>query len=352
MIELHYPLGDVPPPNGQAMPVAEGVKWVRMALPFALNHINLWLLRDELDGREGWTVIDCGLGDEATRAAWESVFARELDGLPVLRVIVTHMHPDHVGCAAWLTTRWSTQVQECRLWMSLGDYFGARLARDRDAGPAGERAADWFAAHGLDDPGLLDGIRKRGGYFSALVPDLPASYRRIRGGERLHIGERHWECVAGYGHAPEHQSLHAPAGELLVSGDMLLPRISTNVSVMEWEPEADPLALYLESLQALSHLPEETLVLPSHGLPFRGLHARITALQRHHAERLDVALQACRAQPRSAAELLGSLFNRALDLHQTTFAMGEAIAHLNHLWLGGKMDRERDGAGVWRFRSV
>jgi glyoxylase-like metal-dependent hydrolase (beta-lactamase superfamily II) len=357
---LHYPLGAALPAPGRALEVAPGVRWLRMGLPFALNHINLWLLRDRIDGREGWTVVDCGIDNTTTRANWETVFAEELQGLPVLRVIVTHMHPDHIGLAHWLCERWSGEAarlgaQECRLWISATDWNAARVASSSTTGFGGEEAARFFALHGLMDAASLAGVRARAGYYASLVPQVPRRYRRLMDGQVLHIGGQPWHCIAGYGHAPEHIALHAPGlGEhgVLISGDMVLPRISTNVSVIDLEPEANPLPLFLRSVAAMRALPAQTLVLPSHGQPFTGLHTRITQLLQHHEDRLAELLQACAEAPLSAAELLPVLFKRTLDLHQTTFAMGEAIAHLHLLAEEGRLRPVRGADGVRRWRSV
>ena len=366
--QLHYPFGEQLPPIGTAMDVAPGVKWLRMGLPFALDHINLWLLRDRQDGpdgpREGWAIVDCGITDAATRAAWEQVFATALEGLPVLRVIVTHMHPDHIGLAHWLTERW-----KCPLWISATDWNAARMATQSTIGFGGEAAARHFAAHGLTDPDSLDKVRQRANHYGGMVPEVPLRFHRLLDGRTLRIGDRDWRCLAGYGHAPEHIALYSEsgAGPVLISGDMVLPRISTNVSVIDIEPEGDPLSLYLESIEKLRALRAETLVLPSHGRPFggiepspctegvapapgsQGLHTRIDQLQAHHAERFAEVLAACARAPTSAAELLPVLFRRKLDLHQTTFAMGEAIAHLHALWFQGQLRRTQDADGVLRF---
>lgn len=346
---LHYPLGDALPEPGQALPVAAGVKWIRMALPFALDHINLWLLRDHIDGRDGWTVVDCCISHDAARAQWEAVFANELEGLPVLRVIVTHMHPDHIGLADWLCNRWSSPDHTCRLWISATDYTMARIGSQSTTGFGGESAAAFFASQGLTDPERLEMIRGRASYYPNLVPSVPSQYRRLIDGLVVPIGGRNWRCVSGYGHAPEHIALHCAETDVLISGDMVLPRISTNVSVYDQEPEADSLALFLDSLEKYLPLPAHTLVLPSHGKPFTGLHERIQQLKDHHRDRLAEVMEACRKKACSAADILPVLFPRALDLHQTTFAMGEAVAHLHRLWMTGELVRERDTAGVWRF---
>jgi glyoxylase-like metal-dependent hydrolase (beta-lactamase superfamily II) len=259
------------------------------------------------------------------------------------------MHPDHVGLAHWLTEQWSSAEHECRLWMSATDFAAARIASISTTGFGGQRSAAFMASHGLQDEVSLEKIRARSNYFSAMVPALPASYRRMMEGDVLPIGGHPWHCHTGYGHAPEHISLHCPALGVLISGDMVLPRISTNVSVIDLEPEADPLPLYLSSIARMKALPENTLVLPSHGKPFEGLHKRIAQLKSHHDDRFAEVMQACASAPQSAADLLPVLFKRPLDLHQTTFAMGEAIAHLHALWHGGQLRREKDAGGVWRF---
>jgi glyoxylase-like metal-dependent hydrolase (beta-lactamase superfamily II) len=349
---LHYPLGDAMPGQGESMVVAAGegsglrpaVKWVRMALPFVLDHINLWLLRDEIDGRAGWTLVDCCITRDDTKAQWERIFANQLDGLPILRVIVTHMHPDHIGLAHWLCKRWNAP-----LWISATDFNAAHTASHSTSGFGGEGAANFFASHGLIDSEAITKIRGRATYYPSMVPDIPPSFRRLQDGDLLRIGGRDWRCISGYGHAPEHIALYCESLETLISGDMVLPRISTNVSVYYIEPESDPLRLYLESIDKFTHLPAGTLTLPSHGKPFRGLHERIRQLHEHHRERLDEVEQACAAAPHSAAEMLPVLFKRQLDLHQTTFAMGESVAHLHALWFAGKLRRERGADGIYRF---
>jgi len=344
-LKLDYPLGDTLPATGDVIELAPGVRWLRMPLPFALDHINLWLLRDRgEDGREGWAIVDCGVANDATRAAWEQVFAHHLDGLPVLRVIVTHMHPDHIGNAHWLTERWG-----CRLWISATDWNAARIASQSTTGFGGDDAAAFFGEHGLVDPDAIAKVRGRSGYYASMVPAVPRQYRRLLDGQTLRIGANDWRCYVGYGHAPEHISLYCAALGMLISGDMVLPRISTNISVVDLEPEADPLPLFLASIARLRELPEDTLVLPSHGKPFRGLHERVRQLQQHHDRHFVEVIAACREAPCSATDLLPVLFRRKLDLHQTTFAMGEAVAHLHALAGAGKLRGHLGADGIRRF---
>jgi glyoxylase-like metal-dependent hydrolase (beta-lactamase superfamily II) len=347
--QLGYPFGESLPAPGATLEVAPGVRWLRMALPFQLDHINLWLLRDAIDGVQGWTIVDCGIANDATRAAWEQVFAHELQGLPVLRLIVTHMHPDHIGLAHWLTERWKDGPTEVRMWVSATDYNSARMASSGLASIGGEATARFMASHGLTDPESQARIKARTNYYADMVPTLPTHFRRLLDGDTISVGSRAWVCHVGYGHAPEHMSLHCAELGVLVSGDMVLPRISTNVSVHEGEPEADPLRLYLESIRRMKELPADTLVLPSHGRPFTGLHTRVDQLIAHHDERFADVLAACAQAPQHAADLLGVLFKRKLDLHQTTFAMGESLAHLHALWLQGRLTRRLDADGIYRF---
>ncbi|OYU44187.1 MAG: Zn-dependent hydrolase [Burkholderiales bacterium PBB4] len=346
-LQLHYPLGDALPESGRCLEVAPGVKWIRMGLPFALNHINLWLLRDDMDGRAGWSIVDCCIHKDEAKAQWESVFANELDGLPVLRVIVTHMHPDHIGLAHWLCQRWNAP-----LWISALDYQVAKWGCLGPTAFGGERAADFFALHGLNDPETIRQIRARTNYFPSLVPSVPEDYHRLLDGKVFDIGGRSWRCISGYGHAPEHMALYCDGLNVLIGGDMMLPRISTNVSVYEQEPEANSLVLFLNSIDKFKSLPEDTLVLPSHGKPFTGLHTRIQQLHEHHRDRLAEVMDACSARPSSAADIIPVLFKRPMDLHQITFAIGESIAHLHALWFDKQLVRSLGPDGVLRFASL
>ena len=357
---LDYPFGDALPEAGNTLEVGPGIKWVRMGLPFALNHINLWLLRDEMQDPtqpgstlQGWSVVDCCISREESKAQWETIFSTALEGLPILRVIVTHMHPDHIGLAHWLCERWTTPTHICRLWVSATDFNAARNGSRGASGFGGAASALFFASHGLTDTDSLEKIRGRTGYYPSMVPDVPDSFIRLMDGKSIAIGvgkqRFDWRCISGFGHAPEHIALYCKALKILISGDMILPRISTNVSVYDQEPEADALSLFLESIDKFLPLAAETLVLPSHGKPFRGLHTRIAQLQDHHRDRLAEVMDACAQHPCHAADILPIMFRRTLDLHQTTFAMGEAVAHLHLLWFEGRLQRTLSPDGIYRF---
>jgi glyoxylase-like metal-dependent hydrolase (beta-lactamase superfamily II) len=337
-----YPFPN-PPAPGTTTEVAPGVHWLRMALPFQLDHINLWLLEDGTKENPSWLMIDTGLGNEPTRALWDRIFAEKIGSRPVKRVLVTHYHPDHAGNAAWLCERSGAE-----LWMTRGEYLTVHAARHCAAGYSPEAQTALFRANGLDEAQSA-ALLARGGLYKTMVPDFPFSHRRIFEGEPISIGGRSWQVIVGYGHAPEHVSLHCAELNVLISGDMLLPRISTNVAVRPIDPRSNPLRLFLESIRRYRDLSEGILVLPSHGLPFRGAHARIAQLEAHHQERLAELQAACVASPRTAAEVLEILFRRKLDTSQIFFAMGEAIAHLHYLYYEGRLARTVGADGVARF---
>jgi glyoxylase-like metal-dependent hydrolase (beta-lactamase superfamily II) len=349
--ELEYVFGETLPATGTTFEVAPGVRWLRMGLPFALNHINLWLLedvREAADGslENGWTIVDCGIASDATRDAWEAIFANELRGLPVFRVIVTHCHPDHVGLSEWLCERW-----QAPLYMTVGEYGFARMMAAGLPGADGPAVLPFFQQHGLTDTAMIAQLQGRKNYYPSLVPAVPQSFIRLEESRSLAIGAHRWQVIIGTGHSPEHAALHCAGLNVLISGDMVLPRISTNTSVFAIEPESDAVGNFLDSIQKFRSLPEQTLVLPSHGKPFRGLHRRIAQLASHHADRLAEVRAAC-ATPQSAADIVPIMFPRELDMHQITFAMGEALAHLHRLWYAGELRRYRDVNRVWRFLKI
>lgn len=341
--QLDYPLGDTLPAIGALHELAPGLKWLRMPLPFALDHINLWLAQDQIDGVAGWSAVDCGVATDATREAWEQVFADGMNGAPLLRVIATHCHPDHIGLSDWLCQRFGAPF-----WITTGEYGFGRMMSAALPGVDGTAAIPHFQRHGLAGDALLAQMQTRRNYFPSLVPAVPQSYTRMQDGQQIAIGANHWRVITGFGHSPEHAALYCEALGVLISGDMVLPRISTNVSVFAIEPEGNPLQLYLDSLSKFDALPADTLVLPSHGRPFRGLHTRIAQLRAHHVARLAEVVEAC-AVPCSAMDIVPVMFRRELDAHQLTFALGEALAHLHKLWNDGVVRRIPGEDGIMRF---
>ena len=319
------------PEFGRPLEVAAGVYWLRMPLPFALDHINLWVLRDG----HGWALIDTGIGNDITRGHWEYVFGTLLEDSFVTRLIVTHHHPDHAGNAAWLAQRWGVPVM-----MTSGEFLAAHVLHASIAGWDRVRSVDLYAQHGVD-AAMIERQRARGNGYPKLVPSLPGSFVRLLEGDTINIDEHAWRVIAGYGHTPEHAALYCADLGILISGDQVLPRITTNVSIWPDQPDGDPLQRFFDSMRRYDDLPADTFVLPSHDRVFRGLHPRLAALRSHHAQRLAEVLAAC-AQARTAAEIVPVLFKRQLDDHQFSFAIGETLAHLNHLWHQGALQRLAD----------
>lgn len=336
-MQINYPHA-TPPAAGTLQEVAAGVHWLRMPLPFALDHINLWLLADG----DAWTAIDTGIAIDAVKSAWKSA----LTGRQLTRQIVTHFHPDHLGLAAWLEAETGAP-----LWMTQGEYLTASVIAAGLAPFDIPSMVAMFRRHGLDAD-RCDALEARGNAYRRGVPAIPAAFQPIFDGQTLAIGRHAWRVIVGHGHAPEHASLYCAELGVLIAGDMLLPRISTNVSAYAAAPQLDTLKLYLDSIEALTALPADTLVLPSHGRPFRGLHARVAELQTHHADRCADLLAACADGPRAAGELLTVLFGRPIeDPHQTMFAMGEAIAHLNYLESQRRLERTEEN-GIIRYATM
>ena len=342
--DLTYPISDAPAP-GTVIAVAPGVYWLRMPLPFVLNHINLWLLQDG----EGWTIVDCGFATDEARGYWEQIFAQHLGGKPVTRVIVTHFHPDHIGLCHWLCARLGAP-HPLTPWITKAEFLQAHAVRNRVAGTEADSLRAMMMRHGLDAE-RMKWIDLRDNLYDSGVPQLPRAHRRIHDSESIAIGTNRWRVIVGRGHAPEHASLYCEALGVFIAGDMLLPRISTNVSVWPVEPEADPVSDFLDALARYAALDPNTLVLPSHGLPFYGMHARIAALCEHHRSRLERLTQAC-ITPQTAADILPVLFDRKFDDHHLLFAMGEGIAHLNYLMHRGQLRRIVNDSGNYQFQRM
>ena len=336
---LTYPLGRRAPITGELISIAEGVGWARLPVPGSLKHVNIWALQDG----DGVALVDTGLDIAACREAWEALLAGPLAGRPVTRVICTHFHPDHIGLAGWLTQRF-----DVALWMTREEWLFARMltADVRDTPPA--EAISYWRAAGWDEQRIESEAEKGWGRFSSAVSPVPVSFVRIREGDLLSIGSRQWRVVIGNGHCPEHACIVDEAGGVMIAGDQVLPRITSNVSLSLSEPEADPLGDWLASIARLKQLPEDLLVLPSHGEPFIGLHARLDALDFGHRDRLD-ALHKHLLEPRRAVDCFSVLFGRKIDDGLMGLATGEAMAHLRRLEVEGRAVREvREGVNWYR----
>ena len=338
--DVNYVLGDQLPETGDAIEVAEGVLWVRMPLPFALNHVNLFLLEDG----DGWTLVDTGIASTEIKQAWDAVLAKYLGGKPITRIIVTHYHPDHMGCTGWLMEKYPGD-----LLMTRTEWLSARATKLEEASNFVNGVSKFYGKTGLS-PTMLADMQDLGNSYARMVSDVPMSYTRIKADSEIEIGGRIWKPIIASGHSPEHACLWCDEHKLLLGGDFLLPRISPNISVWWSEPESNPLKDYIEFLGTLDHINEETLILPSHDRPYIGLGLRTKDLRTHHQDRLDICMDVCREAPATAAEAMTALFKRQLDAHQTRFAIGEALSHLNVLVEDGSISKWLDDEGVWRYQ--
>ncbi len=340
---LTYPFED-PPEAGATREIAPGVLWLRMPLPMALDHINVYLLEDD----DGWWVIDTGIAIGPTESLWEALFAGgSLGDRPVKAVVSTHYHPDHSGMAGWLCERWRVPFYMTQAEYLTGLAF-SRITNDHFS---------WTSERHYTRAGYtaeqVERVRNQFRGLGPYVKPLPTAYNRLVDGQELTIGGRRWRVVVGRGHSPEHACLYNGALNLLISGDQVIPRITSNISVTGSEPEANPLREWLNSHERfLESLPADALVLPSHNTPFYGLHERLRFLIEHHEEHLVALEEACVDRAQTAVELLPVLFDRELDDTQVGLAVGECMAHLNYLVHRGQLQRTEDREGRYRYRSV
>ena len=337
---IRYPV-ETPPEPGGALEIAEGVIWLRMPLPMALDHVNLYAL----DDGDGWTLVDTALDSRKTRAIWTSLLDGPLGGKPVRRVIATHHHPDHIGLAGWFQSAHGGELLTTRTaWL-----FARMLMLDEQPVPTEEALAFWRGA-GMPAAMLVERAQERPFNFADIVAPMPLGYTRIAEGERLRAGGRDWIVRIGHGHAPEHATLWSEDGDLVIGGDQLLPSISPNLGVYATEPEADPVADWLDSCTRLSAFATETqLVLPGHKLPYRGLPTRLDQLIDNHHGAL-ARLERHLAEPRTAIDCFAPLFKRQIGPGEYGLALVEAMAHVLHLWHAGRARRWRreDGAWLWQ----
>lgn len=327
MSELQYPFTEVPA-FGTTLEVQPGIHWVRMPLPLALDHINLYLV----DAGEGWYIIDTGIKGDQVQVYWKAIFEQCLQGKPVLGIVATHMHPDHIGQAGWLEQYW-----QAPLYMTLGEYFTARTFI---SGPGPEMpfmARQFYQRAGYDEQEILK-MRGRAKGFASIVEPMPGAFIRLKDDDVLRWGERSWRVMVGQGHSPEHACLLDEANNVMFSGDQIIATITSNVSVMANEPQANPMELWLASHRKMMSLPEDVLILPAHGLPFRGVRTRLQQLIDHHEDHIAALEEAC-LRPQSAMELLPVLFKRPLGEHDKPLALGECIAHLHLMLARGIVER-------------
>jgi glyoxylase-like metal-dependent hydrolase (beta-lactamase superfamily II) len=330
------------PAAGETMQVADGLHWLRMPLPMELANINLWLLEKE----DGWSIVDTGINTEVSRNIWRKALLDVTAGKPVDQIIVTHLHPDHVGCAGWLA-----QEYGIGLWMTRSEYLLCRILTADTGRPAPEAGVGFYRAAGFPDESL-DRYRQMFGMFGKYVAAMPESYNRIKDGDELTSSAHCWEVIVGHGHSLEHACLLDADRNLFISGDQVLPTISSNVSVYPTEPGANPLRDWLESLADLKRrLPEDVLVLPAHGKPFRGVHSRLDELTQEHLTALDKLHDLCR-EPVRAVDVFPALFKGRISQSNLILATGESVAHLNYLLAEGQLTASADADGVvWYQRS-
>lgn len=338
---IDHPFGE-PPEDGDVVEIAPGVLWLRMPLPMVgLNHINLWLF----DEGDSWTIVDTGVNDPETVKVWERVFKEELGGKPVSRLVCTHFHPDHMGVAGWLVKRWN----DIPLWTGRGEWLQAQ-ALTSVRGEAWRDNSEKFYKLTDADNVVAQGFINIGNPYAKQVTPIPPAFHRLEQGDTFTMGGRDWEIITGKGHSPEHVCLFCRNDKILISGDIVLPNISPLLGVWANEPNQDSLGEYLSCLPQFTQLPEDTLVLPSHKLPFTGLHRRIAELEHHHDERLETTLRACQ-EPATAWDVTGVLFDRELPPFHKILALSESIAHLNYLWKKGEITRTVID-GVWRYEKA
>jgi len=339
---LEYPYQSAPS-FGTTMEVAPGVFWLQMPLPMSLNHINLYLL----DDGDSWVVVDTGIRGEDTRKYWQQIFDEQMQGKPVSRVICTHMHPDHTGQAGFIADYW-----QATLLMSYSEYYQARVMSQMMQESSNWHTAEYFVRAGIDQH-FLEQMQKGRDNFAPDDTDipLPSSFIRLTDGDLLRIGGQNWQIVTGTGHSPEHVCLYNEGLRILISGDQVLPIITSNVSVFPTEPEGNPMVGWLNSLERFRELiPNDTLVLPAHNSPFYGLHERVSELLAHHEDRMLAIEESC-VEAKTAVELLPVLFKRVLEGHSRFMALGECVAHLHCLMTYKRIARQFEN-GVYTYISV
>ncbi|TFL17337.1 MBL fold metallo-hydrolase [Jannaschia formosa] len=333
---------DAPPAEGEAIEVAEGVLWARLPLPMALDHVNVYFLREP----DGWAMVDTGFDTKRTRAIVERLRAGPLGGEPITRVFATHHHPDHIGLAGWLQAEGAELLTTRTAWL-----MARMLVLDEQPVPTPEALA-FCRRWGMDPDVLTKRATERPFNFADIVAPLPVGFTRVAEGETVELGQRRWRVARGDGHAAEHAVLFEEGGDLVLGGDQLLPGISPNLGLYPTEANADPVGDWLGACARLAPLArEDQLVLPGHKTPYRGLPVRLGSLAQNHVAALN-RLEAHLAAPRTGGECFAPLFKRRVTDDMYGLAFFEAIAHLQHLHLTGRATRETRADGVWVFRAA
>ena len=337
--EIEFLTDHIPEPT-EVYEITPGIQWVRMPLPFRLNHINLWLLEDE----SGWTMVDTGINDDRTKEIWKSILGSVLNGKPLAKLVCTHAHPDHIGLGGWIHDEYGAELVITREEWTFGRLVsmgGYKTKKNHE---------DYFLKIGCDEadlPSFGDHIMSA----DELYCDVPLHYERMRDGSKIEMGGKSWEVIIGLGHSLEHACLYCEELNVMIAGDQVLPKITPTIMVHSNEPEANPLEDFLISNEKLRHLPEDVTILPSHNRPFKGIHRRLDEYISHHEERLEVVLESC-DQPRSGIEVSKILFPQDLDFHGKYFASGEAMAHIRYLEVKGKLSRSLGTDGVERYQRA
>ncbi|MBV1914494.1 MAG: MBL fold metallo-hydrolase [Pseudomonadales bacterium] len=335
---LKFPFSTAPE-GGEIKQVADGVYWLRMPLPFSLKFINLWLLEDD----DSWVIVDTGVCNDETEMLWKQIFEKYLGGKPVSRVIATHCHPDHIGMAGWLTEYWDIE-----LWIPQAEWQQARMGVLADP----ETSAKLMSAH-YDRLGIpadaMKRMRRIGNYFKNMNGNFPITYRRVTGDSKIKINGRIWTVLIGHGHSPEHASYYCKELDVIIGGDMLLPKITPAISVSMEEPNGNPLQQFVDSLEQFYDVPDTVLILPSHEMPYYNLHTRLDELKEHHDQRCQLIVDNCE-ESKSAMEITEIMFaHRELNDFDILMALGEAVAHIHMMMYQGKLKRFANEQGSWEF---
>ena len=334
MSEVVRPSTLAPQPIGEVSRVVESVHQLKLPVPFPLEFVASYLIQDQ----DGWTIIDPGFDYPPAREVWESEAARmglDLDS-DVTRIIVTHLHPDHIGLARWLEERSGAPV-----WMLESEIANARHVWNPSRGK--EDFVRYMMRHGMD-PETAGATAQT----TSLGVRLPEILIPLQPEDRIELGGSEARVIHTPGHSDFHFVLHDERRRLLFAGDHLLLEITPNIGLWTYTAPR-PLQRYLDSIKDLRGL-DADLVFPGHGPLFHDLDGRIDELAFHHEERLSVMHEALQGEPATAFEVARRVFPDGLSDHQLRFALAETLAHLEHLVDHGRAEI-LDGELV-RFRAV